>query len=371
MKVVHIITTLGDGGAEHSLFKVCKYDNLNEHTVIALKATGKYFSSLKKLGVKVYCVNMKNIFSILKFFNLVKIIKSLKPDVVQTWLVHGDFIGGIAARLAGITNIVWNVRYSNVDIGSAKLSTVFIIRILVKLSYFLPKSIIVVSKRAKKTFSNLGYCKKKLHLISNGYDLSMLKLNKTKELYLRKKFKIKKNSALIGKVARFDPRKDHMNLLKAVSLINSKKIKFFCVLIGTKINQNKKLKDEIKKLKINNIIRLLGPDSNISKVMNGLDIHIQSSSTEGFPNVVAEAMACGTPCVVTDVGDSSYIVGKTGWVVPSKDPLKLANIIEKAITQLRNKNWNKRRYAARLRIKKNFDINKMLKSYNKIWSNIQ
>ena len=123
--------------------------------------------------------------------------------------------------------------------------------------------------------------------------------------------------------------KDHMNLLKALSLINNKKSNFFCVLIGTNINKNKKLKDEIKKLKINNITRLLGPERNISKVMNGLDIHIQSSSTEGFPNVVAEAMACGTPCIVTDVGDSSYIVGKTGWVVTPNDPFKLANTIEK------------------------------------------
>ncbi len=369
-RIVHIVTTLGDGGAEHSLYKVCKYDFLNEHVVIALKAPGKYFAPLKKLGVKVYCLNMKSILSILKFFYLIKIINSLKPNVVQTWLVHGDFVGGIAARLAGIKNIVWNVRYSNIDTGTAKLSTVFIIRILAKLSYFLPKSIVIVSKRAKKTFESLGYCKKKLYLIPNGYDLKILKPNKLYLSHFKKKLKIKKNIALIGKVARYDLRKDHMNLLNAIALINHKKTKLFCLLIGTNINKNKKLIDEIKKLKISNYVKLLGPNTNISQIMNGLDIHIQSSSTEGFPNVIAEAMACGTPCVVTDAGDAAYIVGKTGWIAPTKNPLKLARMIEKAIFQLGNRSWSKRINRARLRIKKNFGINKMIKSYNKVWSKI-
>ncbi len=371
MRIVHIITTLGDGGAEHSLYKVCKYDISNEHIVISLKAPGKYFLPLKKIGIKVYCIEIKNFLSLFKFFYLIRLIRYLKPNAVQTWLVHGDFIGGVAAKLAGIKNIFWNVRYSNVEFGSAKVTTIVITRLLAKLSYFLPKLIVVVSRRAKKTCENLGYYKKKLHLIPNGYDLKILKPRKSQEKYYKTKIKGTKNKKIIGTVARFDPRKDHFNLLKAISLINLKKVNFFCLLIGTNINKNRKLIDEIKRLKISNHVKLLGPDSNISKVMNGLDIHVQSSSTEGFPNVVAEAMACGTPCIVTDVGDASYIVGKTGWVVPPKDPLKLAKMIEKAIIEISSKNWKKRSYNSRLRIKKNFDIEKMVKSYNKLWSKIQ
>ena len=77
MKVVHIITGLGDGGAEHTLFKVCKYDSLNKHIVISLKDNGKYFLLLKKLGVQVYCLNI-NFFSINKFFFFNKIITYFK-----------------------------------------------------------------------------------------------------------------------------------------------------------------------------------------------------------------------------------------------------------------------------------------------------
>ena len=109
MKIVHIITSLGDGGAEHTLYKICKYDN-NKHVVISLKGEGKYYALLKKLGIKVYCLNM-SFLSINKFFYLKNLLISLNPDVVQTWLVHADFIGGIAARFAGIKKIIWNIRY--------------------------------------------------------------------------------------------------------------------------------------------------------------------------------------------------------------------------------------------------------------------
>ena len=139
MRVVHVITGLGDGGAEHALFKICKYDDLNKHFVISLKGPEKYSSLLNKIGIKVYCLNT-NFFSIWKFIYLVKLIRALKPDIVQTWLVHADFVGGIAARFAGVKNIIWNIRYSNIEAGKAKLSTVLIIRILSLFSY-LVKSI--------------------------------------------------------------------------------------------------------------------------------------------------------------------------------------------------------------------------------------
>ena len=129
MKIVHIITGLNDGGAEHTLFKICKYDNFNKHIVISLTGPGKYFYILKKLKIKVYYLNA-NFFSIFKFFFLIKLLRFLNPDIVQTWLVHADFVRSIAARVAGIKNIIWNVRYSNLEIGKEKLITIIIIKLL-------------------------------------------------------------------------------------------------------------------------------------------------------------------------------------------------------------------------------------------------
>ena len=371
MKIVHIITGLNDGGAEHTLFKICKYDNFNKHIVISLTGPGKYFSILKKLKIKVYYLNA-NFFSIFKFFFLIKLLRFLNPDIVQTWLVHADFVGSIAARLAGIKNIIWNVRYSNLEIGKAKLITIITIKLLSKLSFFIPKFIVIVSKRAKKIYAIKGYEKKKLKFIPNGYDLSILKPNKIKKINFKKKIKIKKKIPLIGNVARYDPKKDHLNLINALSLIRSRNINFFCVLIGAGIDKNNtKLISEIKRLKLSNYVKLLGQNDDIRKVMNGLDVYIQSSSYgEGFPNVVAEAMACGTPCVVTDVGDAGFIVGKNGWIAPPNNSTELAKVIEKAVNEIGTKHWNKRCNKARLRIKKNFDITDMLRLYNKLWDKV-
>ncbi len=371
MKVVHIITGLNDGGAEHTLFKICKYDIINKHIVISLTGPGKYFPLLNKLGVDVYFLNLK-IFKVYKIFSLIKLIRFLKPDLVQTWLVHADFFGGIAARLAGVKKVIWNVRYSGVELGKTKILTILIMKILVHISFIVPKLIIINSKRGMKLYAAKGYNKTKLRLIQNGYDLSILKINKTKKKRFRKKIKIKKQIPLIGNVARFDPKKDHTNLLHALSLLKYKNINFFCVLVGSKIQtHNTKLISEIKRFKLLRNIKLLGQSNDITEVMNGIDIYVQSSSFgEGFPNVVAESMACGTPCVVTDVGDALNIVGKTGWVVPPKNPYKLAKGIEKAIYEMQTKQLDNKSYKARLRIKKNFEIMKMVKLYNNLWSRV-
>ena len=370
MKVVHIITGLGDGGAEHTLYKVCKYDINNNHFVISLTGPGKYYTLLKKLKIEVYCFNL-NIFAIHKFFALIKLIHFLKPDVVQTWLVHADFIGGIAARLAGIKNILWNIRYSKIEMGKAKLSTIFIIKILAKLSFLIPKYIIIVSKRARDVYKKEGYNKNIFQYIPNGYDLSILTIDKIKKINFKKKINVHSKTPLIGNVARYDLLKDHLNLFEASSILRLKKIDFLCLLVGSNITKkNNDLIAGIKKFNLFHHVKLLGKKDDITEVMNGLDVYIQSSSFgEGFPNVLAEAMACGTPSVVTDVGDASLIVGNNGWVVPIKNPIKLSISIEKAINEIKTAKWNKRCNQARSRIKENYDISKMIKRYNVIWKN--
>lgn len=368
MKILHIITGLGDGGAELTLFKICKYDYYNKHLVISLTDHGKYFSLLNKLGTKVYCLNMK-FFSLHKFFFLIKLISSIRPDIVQTWLVHADFLGGIAARLAGIRSIVWNIRYSNIEVGKSKLTTIIILKILSKLSYLIPQVIIIVSKKAKKIYELKGYDRKKLRFIPNGYDLSILKNRKIKKNFFKIKNKIKKHVPVIGNIARYDPQKDHLNLLNALSLLNHKSIDFICILVGSNINwSNIKLVSEIKRLGLRNHVKLLGRQDNIKEVINCFDVHVLSSSYgEGFPNVIAESMACAIPCITTDIGDSAFIVDKTGWVVPPMNAMKLSLAIEKALCEIGTADWKKRGDKARLRIKENFSINKMIKSYNKTW----
>jgi glycosyltransferase involved in cell wall biosynthesis len=145
------------------------------------------------------------------------------------------------------------------------------------------------------------------------------------------------------------------------------------VLVGNNINKhNINLVDEIKNLKLNDNIELLGNSRNVPKIMNGIDFYVQSSRYgEGFPNVVAEAMACETPSVVTNTGDAAFIVKETGWVVPPKNSLKLSEAIKKVFIEINKKNWKWRCEQARLRILKNFSLNDMINLYNKAWKSVQ
>ena len=136
-------------------------------------------------------------------------------------------------------------------------------------------------------------------------------------------------------MARYAKMKDQLTLLKALSLVKLKKVNFLCVMVGTQINRNNlELIHNIKNYKLTKNIKLLGRRDDIVEIMSGIDIYVQSSKYgEGFPNVVAEAMACKTPCVVTNSGDAPFIVGRTGWIVPTNNPKKLASSILNAISE--------------------------------------
>ena len=121
MRVLHIITSLYDGGAEGVLYRLCINDKINKHVIVSLRDQGKYGRCLLNYGIKIHSLNMKpGTFSFKALFRLIKIIKFEKPQIVQTWLYHSDFFGGVAARLAGVKNIIWNIRHSNINENDSK-----------------------------------------------------------------------------------------------------------------------------------------------------------------------------------------------------------------------------------------------------------
>ena len=370
MKILHIITSLGDGGAEGVLYKLCCNDFKNEHVVVSLIDQGKYGKLLLKNQTRVYTLDMKpEKFSVITLFKLIKILKKEKPKIVQTWLYHADFFGSIAAKLAGVKNIIWNVRHSDFDKNETKKSLLILVKILAKLSYIMPKKIIFCSKRSIKIHKNIGYDKKKSIYIANGYDLKKFTSNPIREKLLKRKYNLSKKVPILGNVARFHPKKDHKNLLQALYFLKKNKVVFKCVLVGLEINKkNKQLVEMIKNLKLQNEVILLGTQKNINIIMNVIDIYVMSSKYgEAFPNVVAEAMACGAPCVVTDVGDASLIVDKTGWTVQPNNSKKLAVAIQKALINLHSNKGKNIRLRARKRIYNEFTVRKMVDKYCQLW----
>lgn len=370
LNVIHIITGLKDGGAEAVLYRLCKHDQPNQHHVVSLSGAGKYGPMLEALGVPVTTLNMSPGWpSPLAFIRLVKLLTSVKPDAVQTWMYHADLYGGLAARMAGIKSVFWGIRHTTFETGKSKNTTIWIAKLLAKLSWWIPVKIAVCAQRAIDVHEALGYDRRKMCFIPNGYDLTDFKPTSDSQGEFKTSLNSNLLDPLIGMVGRFDPQKDHANLLDALAILRARGIHFQCVLVGTGLEStNEEIAKWIVQRELADHVQLLGQRNDIPDIMNALDLHLLSSSSEAFPNVVCEAMACGTPCVVTDVGDAAYIVGDTGWVVPPSDPAALAAAIEAAIKELKGPNWQNRTQAARKRIQENFSIERMVNEYNKFWN---
>lgn len=369
--VLHVITDLDDGGAEAVLYRLCTHDRKNRHVVISMMDEGKYGPLLQDAGIDVFCLEMPRRWLTLRgLLLLYEIFRDQCPDVVQTWMYHADLIGGVVARLSGIRSVCWGVRHSTLIQGVSPFSTIFVARVCAFLSCFVPRSIVCCSQKALSVHRNLGYQADKLVCIPNGYDIDLFKPNSDQRKTIRDELEIREDIPLLGMVARYDPQKDHVTLFEALNILNLSGVEFHFLLIGTDMNDmNENLKSLAMKFGLISKISFLGRRIDIPSLMNAIDIHVLSSSFgEAFPNVVAEAMACGTPCVATNVGDTSLIVGETGWIVPPQNTEALARAICAAIENQRNdKQWQERCFKARERIVANFEINSMVNRFGECW----
>ena len=169
-KIIHIITSLGDGGAEGVLYRlICETKKKIYHEVITLSKDDKYEKLLKSKNIKIYNIDLvKNRFrNVLKLY---KIINKKKDYTIQTWLYHADFLGGLCAYLSGNKEIYWNIRTSEVSLKSTKLRTLVIIILNSILSWIVPKKIIICSKKSIDIHKSLGF-KNNFELIHNGFDV--------------------------------------------------------------------------------------------------------------------------------------------------------------------------------------------------------
>jgi glycosyltransferase involved in cell wall biosynthesis len=370
-KILHVIAGLGDGGAEGVLARLCLHSKQLQHVVVSLTDKGKYGNILSEAGVPVYYLNMKpGELSLLKFFKLTRLIKAEQPSVVQTWMYHADLLGGVAARLAGVRRVFWGVRMSNLERGKSKRSTILIARFCALLSNFLPEKIICCANKALTVHADIGYAPLKLLVIPNGYDLTLFKPNVAAGANVRSQVDLAIDEFVVGMVGRFDPLKDHFNLLQALALVAQKQISFKCLLIGKDLSpENDMLVSKAAELGLRESVVLAGQSTDIPAVMNALDLHVLSSCSEGFPNVIAEAMACGTPCVSTDVGDALEIIGDTQLCCPARDPRALAELIAKMVDEYEQKPnvWQARKAASVQRITENFSVQAMVNAYEACW----
>jgi glycosyltransferase involved in cell wall biosynthesis len=366
--IVHVITELGSGGAERMLLRLVTASTRYRHVVVSLSRDGTLVPALRDAGAEVISLGMRRyLWSLRGIFGLVKIIRREQPLVLQTWLYHADLIGLVAARLAKFHPVAWNLRCSNMDLSQYRWSTRLVVNLLVWLSPW-PAMVMVNSDAGRRWHAGLGYRPKHWELVPNGIDTLEFRPDAEARTRWRQHLGIEQDAILVGMVARRDPMKDHEGMLQAAAEATRRRPGLVFVLAGRGVSRDNRVLAKLADA-VNAPVHLLGECDDPAGLDAAMDIAVLPSAFgEGFPNVIAEAMAAGVPCIATDVGDSAAIVGTTGLVVPTRDPHALAN----AMVTLASDHQLRARLgeAARKRIEQYYGLPGAVARYETLWQSL-
>ncbi len=371
MKVLYVITGLATGGAEMMLLKLLSTMDRKRFTptVITL-AGGEILPRIEALDIPVYCMDFQpGTVPVTGIFRLVHLLRQLQPDIIQGWMYHGNLAAQITVFfLKKKTPVIWNIRGIPTDLNQEKLITTTTIWLGAKLSRFPVKIINNSRKNALLHEHKLGYFSNNTMIIPNGFDIELFKPSPDAYNTFRKVLNLPADSLLIGLIGRYHPMKDHGNFFHAASQLVKTHPTVRFILAGTEMQpSNVELMNLISSLGLESLVHLLGRRDDMPEIMAALDIASSSSYGEGFSNTIGEAMSCGVPCVVTDVGDSAWIVGDTGKVVPPRDPTALANALRELVDigAAARRALGKR---ARQRIVENFSLESVVRQYEDLYT---
>lgn len=329
IRIAHVITDLGAGGAEMMLYRLLEKSDRSAffHQVYSLTDEGPIAERIRRLNLPVASLGMRRtLSSAARLLRLKQWLRDSNPHLVQTWLYHADLLGGVIARWDRVAPVVWSVHHTHLDPREDRRTTIWTARACARLSGVVPASIVCCSQTASRVHQEMGYAEEKIVVIPNGFDMDIYQRDDQGRRLLRQEIGAAEDVILIGTVGRDHPQKDHATFMKAASILSSKHPEIQFVLCGPGLDEtNESLLSLADRLGIRSITHFLGYREDVVQVYSSLDVFTLSSSHgEAFPNVIGEAMACEVPCVVTDVGDSAEMVGGTGFVVDPKNPEALA-----------------------------------------------
>ncbi|MFN3171093.1 MAG: glycosyltransferase [Hyphomicrobiales bacterium] len=367
LKVLHVITGLGFGGAERMLTRVvCTSQKAaaHDHVVVSLMDHGHFGQQLVEAGAKLHTIGLeRGRAGPTSLLSLCRIIRQHRPDVVMSWLYHADFLATLAAALAGNPPLIWNLRCSDIDLSRYGRSTRFVVRALSLISKR-PAAVGYNSEAGRTAHANLGYRPKLWCALPNGFDLEEWYPSDTERRSVREELGVASDAFVFMIAARYDPQKDHTNLLSAAATAIRSVPDMHFVLLG---GGTKRLTIPQK---LQGHVSVLGARGDVQRLLRGADAGVSASAYgEGLPNSIGEAMATGLPCVGTDVGDTARLIANTGMIVVPRDPKGLSEALIK-LAQLNPAERRRLGSAARERIGKHFSMKSALKAYETVWEKL-
>ena len=381
MKIVHVITDLSIGGAETMLVRLIRTSRREglKHVVISLSPQAPLANRISMLGVEVRILGMNNGWPSARLFHqLAQWLDELEPDVVQTWMYHADFMGGAATYAVQLSRwlrgshikrpaLIWGIHHTDLRLTGSSRATRWVARSCALMSSVVPDVIVCCAEAARLSHHRGGYCAQRMTVIHNGIDLDRFRANPAARESLRLSLGINEEVPLVGVIGRYHLVKDYGTFISAMRDVLNAMPQCRFVMAGHGLDQsNSELIALLDTAGLRHACHLLGPQPEPQTLLAALDVFCLSSKSEGLPTVIGEAMACEVPCVATDVGDTAFLIGTTGFVVPAENPQALGRALNAMLNQTRTERMALGR-AARNRVLSLFSMEASWQRYEKTY----
>lgn len=368
-RILHIITGLGLGGAETMLFKLLKASDRNatEHAVLTLTSVDLLADEIRKLGVTVRSLDITGGASgIRALWRARAIVREFRPQLVMTWLHHADLFGTVLKGLLPSMRLAWNLRCSKLSPNELSANNIRIVRLLARLS-FVPDIVVANARAGQAEHIAVGYSPRRWRVLPNGFDTRAFAPDVAAGQRVRASLGLSAQHFVIGMVGRYHAMKGFGLFIEAAGKLARENDRVRYVLVGKDVDAgNAELESMLAAAGIEDRVLLLGQRSDVAPVMNAFDVLANTSTSEGFPNVIGEAMSCGVPCVATDVGDSADIVGEAGLVVPSGDVAALLDAWRQ-LGSLSQEKFAALKAKARQRVLDEYEIGVVARRYQELF----
>ncbi len=335
-RVVVLLRRLDIGGAERQLLEFVRalpVERVQGVTLLSFYAGGDLVAETSRIeGLQTISLGKRSRWHVVSFLaHACRTVYRLRPQVLYGYQRIPNELALVIGRLVG-ARVVWGIRQSDVHLRQFDWLSRLLFHVGAYLSRF-ADLIIVNSESGLRNHAAFGYARDRMVVISNGIDTARFRPDPAAGAALRREWGIVDGVVLVGIVGRLHPVKDHQTFLKAAALVHARqpRTRFVCVGDGP-ADYRAQLLRLTRDLGLEGHVLWAGNDLRMPAVMNALDVLCSSSVSEGFSNVIGEAMACGKPSVVTDVGDSARLVADCGAVVPARSPEALAGALETCIS---------------------------------------
>lgn len=321
MRILFISSGLGVGGAERALERLLPALRERGFTieVVSLREPQEVGQRLRELGIVVHELGMRpSRPSPGGLLRLWKVVRDFRPDLIQGWMYHGNLAAHLARLAAPGAKVVLGIHQTLTRLELESRATRAVIRLDAFLSRFAAR-ILYVAEAAVAGHEAAGYAKRAV-VLPNAVDTVRFRPDESLREATRQALGVSPATRLVILVGRFHPAKNHAGFLRAAAMLAADTAQAAFLMVGAGVTaENPELAPWLAAPALQGRVMALGAREDVPALLAASDLHVLSSVQEALPNVIAEAMSCGVPSVVTDVGDARRMIGETGWCVPVGD----------------------------------------------------